>query len=162
MTREIESLNKQLKQSKSESRDLKEGVLPELHRENKRLVEENKNLWVELNTLKGRPFEDGKDLSRNPLVEQAPEIPHTVQSNAVYRGHRRRLVMAIDVGTTFSCVSYRYIRMLKKTSRDHIVYAYALFARSFYSFQSFFLLPLFTILYDNFTSLCASHRFSFT
>lgn len=110
MTREMESLNKQLKQSKSESRDLKEGVLPELHRENKRLVEENKNLWVELNTLKGRPFEDGKDLSRNPLVEQAPEIPHTVQSNAVYRGHRRRLVMAIDVGTTFSCVSYRYIR----------------------------------------------------
>lgn len=103
MFREMESLSKQLQQSKSESLHLKEGVLPDLHRENKRLVEENKKLSVQLNALIGRPFEDGKDLSRNA---QAPAIPHTVQSNAVYRGHRRRLVMALDVGTTFSCVSY--------------------------------------------------------
>ena len=101
MIREIESLNKQFQQSKSESRYLKE--------ENKRLVEENKKLSVRLNTLQGRPFEDGKDLSKNTLVEQAPVIPHTVQSNAIYRGNRRRLVMALDVGTTFSCVSYRYV-----------------------------------------------------
>jgi hypothetical protein len=111
MIREIESLNKQLQESKSESRYLKEGVLPDLNRENRRLVEENKKLSVQLNALKGRPFEDGKALSRNVQVEQAPVIPHTVQSNAVYRGPRRRLVMAIDVGTTFSCVSYRYVRI---------------------------------------------------
>ena len=102
MIREIESLNKQFQQSKSESRFLKE--------ENKGLVEENKKLSVQLNALKGRPFEDGKVLSRNAQVEQAPVIPHTVRSNAAYRGIRRKLVMALDVGTTFSCVSYRYVR----------------------------------------------------
>ena len=49
--------------------------------------------------------------------------------------------------------------VLKKTSCDHIVYAYTLFVPPFYSFHSLFLLPLFTILYHNFTSLCASHHF---
>ncbi|EDR07806.1 uncharacterized protein LACBIDRAFT_297982 [Laccaria bicolor S238N-H82] len=106
MVREIESLNKQLQQSKSESRYLKEGVLPDLHRENKRLVEENKKLSGQLNALKGRPFEDGKALSRSAVLEQAPMIPHTIRSNSAYCGIRRKLVMAIDVGTTFSCVSY--------------------------------------------------------
>jgi cell division protein FtsB len=110
MIREIDSLKKQLQESKSESRYLKEGVLPDLYGKNKRLVEENKRLSAQLDALKGRPFEDGKDSSRNTLAEQARMIPHTVQSNAVYLGLRRKLVMALDVGTTFSCVSYRYVR----------------------------------------------------
>jgi len=110
MTREIESLKKQFQESKSKSRYLKEHVLPDLQKENKRLVEENKKLSVQLNALKGRPYEDGKDSSRNTLAEQARVIPHTVQSTAVYFGLRRKLVMALDVGTTFSCVSYRYVR----------------------------------------------------
>ena len=46
---------------------------------------------------------------------------------------------------------------MKKTSHDHGIYAYALFVQSFYSFYSHFLLPLFTSLYDDFTSLCSSH-----
>ena len=47
----------------------------------------------------------------------------------------------------------------KKMSCDHSIYTYALFVQSFYSFHSHFLLPLFTSLYDNFTSLCPSHPF---
>ena len=50
-------------------------------------------------------------------------------------------------------------QLLKKTSHDHSIYAYALFVQSFYSFYSHFLLPLFTSLYNGFTSLCSSHLF---
>ena len=53
----------------------------------------------------------------------------------------------------------RPLYVLKKTSRDHGIYVYALFVQSFYSFYSHFLLPLFTSLYDDFTSLCSSHPF---
>ena len=41
-------------------------------------------------------------------------------SRSVYRGARRKLVLAFDVGTTYSGISYRYSPPCRAVNRDFI------------------------------------------
>ena len=71
------------------------------------------NLWASVTVHKGHP-------AVNHSSSHLPFFSSNMLTRAIYRGPRRQLVLAFDVGTTYSGISYRYYTsLLRVPINDH-------------------------------------------
>jgi len=60
---------------------------------------------------------------RGRLVLSQDLTPHLMStSRSAFRGRSRKLVLAFDVGTTYSGISYRYVNVTSQTEHYFLIY----------------------------------------